>query len=476
MKPAFVAAGVVAALCAAYLGTAVVSGKKVEKSLRAMSAATQAEWPMILVTDERYDRGVFAATHTFTLRPACDVPDAGASAPQAAITIVQHVKYGPFPGLAGFGAATVDTELAMDATTRQQAAKFFGTSRPFQAHTDVAFSGASRTHVAIAPFHSSDSQGQQMDFQGLAGDIDNSDGALEYDVRAPALSVSDAASAPASLHMAVKGMHLHARAEGAGDLALRPGKSQGEVESVEMAMATPDTGAAHTVAFSQLKFSQDTTIANKLMTAIARVQGVGRVDDTKLDVIQFQTTLKRFDAATYKGLMRRLVSNDPQTCGKAPDPAKLMASQEVQAALLQMLSANPEMSLDKFIVEVAGKRAELGLAIGVDGFTAADVKMPLPAAMMMRGYGNVRIKLPEDWVDKSMAYVAQQSGQGSGVGDQAAVVELMLKKVIDQGYIVREDGMLRSEAAFKSGQATINGKPVGGAAAQADVGAAVTPM
>ena len=465
MKPAFVAAGVAVAACAAYLGVAVVGGHQVEKKLRAMSAATQAEWPMVKVTDERYDRHLFDATHTFTLRTGCDAADAGASAPQAAVTIVQHIKHGPFPGFAGFGAATVDTELAMDAATRQQVAKFFGTDRPFQAHTVVAFSGTTHTHFAVVRFHVSGPESEQLDFQGLTGDVDNSDSALEYDVRMPAVSIAEAASAPTGLHMTLNGTHLHTRAEGTGDLALRPSKSSGEVQSLEFAMAAPDTGAAHKVAFSQLKFSQDTSVDKKLMNSIGRAEGVAQIDDTKLDRFEFQSTLKRFDAATYQAAVRRFLHSDQQACGKAPDPARLMASQDVQAAVMQMLSANPEISLDKLVVDVAGKHAELRYAVGVEGFAPADAKMPLMAGLMTRGYGKLWINLPEEWVQKSMAYVAQQAGTASGASDQAALAELMLAKVIDEGYVVREAGMLRSEAAFRSGRATINGKPVGRPAA-----------
>jgi len=461
MKPAFVAAGVVVAACAVYLGAAVVSGQKVEKHLRAMTAATQADWPMIKVTDEHYQHGLLAATHTFTLRPACDVPDAGASAPQAAITIVQHVKHGPFPGFGGFGAATVDTELQMDAASRQEVAKLFGTGQPFQAHTDVAFSGATRTHFSVARFHVAGPDGQQMDFQGVTGDIDNDDHALEYDVRMPAMSVEAAASAPAAVHMALKGMHVHGRAEGAGDLALRPGKSQGELQAFELAMVAPGGSGAHKMGFGPIKFSQDTTFDKSLMTATGRAEGTGQFDETRLDRFELQSTMKRVDAVAYRGLVQRFVNNDPATCGKAPDPAKLFASQEVQAALMQMLSANPELSLDKLVVEIGGKRAELGYAVGVEGFTPADAKLPLQLGLMTKGYGNLRVKLPEEWVQKSMAYVAQQSGQSSGAADQAAMVELMLGKVVDQGYVVREDGMLRSELAYKGGRATINGKPLG---------------
>ena len=476
MKPVFVAAGVVVAVCAAYLGGAAVTGRKVEKGLRAMSAATQAQWPVIQVTDERYERGLFSATHTFTLRPACDAQDAGASAPQGGITIVQHIKHGPLPGFGGFGAATVDTELALDAATRQQVAKLFGTSQPLQAHTEVAFSGATRTRFSVARFHVTSPQGQQMDFQGLTADVDDNGRALEYDVRLPALSVADAASAPLAMRMAVKDVHVHARAEGSGEVALRPGKSQGEVQSVEFAMAAPDAGAEHKVGFSQIRFSQDTTIDKNLLTAVAHAQGVGQVDDTKLDRIELQSTMKRFDVAAYRGIIQRFMGNDAQTCATAPDPGKLLDSPEVQAALAQMLLANPEVSLDKFVVEVGGQHAELGYAIGVDGFTAADARMPLKEGLMARGYGSMRIKLPEAWVQKSMTYVAQQGGQASGAGDQSAVFELMLAKVIDQGYVVREQDMLRSEVAYRSGLATVNGKPLGVPAAGPADAPAAAPM
>jgi uncharacterized protein YdgA (DUF945 family) len=475
MKKSIVAVGVVVAACAAYLGAAAAIGHQVEKNMRAMSAAAQAEWPTVRLTDERYERGLFSATHTVTLRIGCDAPDAAASAPRGAITIVQHVKVGPLPGFKRLGAATVDTELAMDAATRQEVAKIFGSEQPFQVHTDVAFSGASHTHFAIARFHEAGPKGEQVDFQGLTGDVDSNDSALEYDVRMPAFSVTDAASAPAGVTMTVKGAHMHARAEGTGDLALRPSKSQGEMQLMEMAMAMPGQ-PAHKVAFSQFKFAQDTTIDKNLMNAVGHAEGVGQIDDTKLDRIEVQATMKHFDALAYRSLMRRFVNSDPSTCGKAPDPAKLMASPEFQSALMQVLAANPEVSLDKLVVEVEGKRAELAYALGVAGFTAADAKQPLMMGLMTRGYGNVRVKLPEDWVQKSLVYFAQQGGKESGAGDQAAMAELMLGKVIDQGYVVREDGMLRSEAAYKGGQATINGKPLGRPAGGAAENATAAPM
>jgi uncharacterized protein YdgA (DUF945 family) len=476
MKKSVVAVGVVVAACAAYLGAAAAIGHKVEKNVRAMSAAAQAEWPTIRLTDERYERGLFSATHTVTLRVGCDAPDAAASAPREAITIVQHVKVGPLPGFKGLGAATIDTEVAMDAATRRQLAKVFGTEQPFLVHTDVALSGASHTHFSIARFHETGAKGEQVDFQGLTGDVDNNDSALEYDIRMPAFSVADAASAPAGVALTVKGAHMHARAEGTGDLALRPSKSQGEMALMEMAMPMPGQPAAHKVTLSKFKFTQDTTIDKNLLNAVGHVEGVGQIDDTKLDRIEMQATMKHFDVVAYRSLMRRLVNNDPSTCGKAPDPAKLMASPEFQSGLVQVLAANPEVSMDKLVVEIEGKRAELAYALGVNGFTAEDAKQPLMMSLMTRAYANAHVKLPEDWVQKSLVYFAQQGGKASGAGDQAAMAELMLGKVIDQGYVVREEGMLRSEAAFKGGQATINGKPLGRPAGGAAENATAAPM
>lgn len=463
MKAGFVAAGVVVAVCAAWLGVAAVSGQRVEKSLREIPATAQAQWPMVRVADERYERHLFGATHTFTLRADCDAPEPGASAPQPAITIVQHIKHGPFPGMAGFGAATVDTELALDADTRREVARFFGTEQPIQAHTSVAFSGASHTHFSVARFHTTREPGEAVDFQGLTGDVDSSAGALDYDVRMPSISIASAASAPVSLHTTLTGTHLHAHAEGAGDVTLRASKSQGEVQSFEFALASPDGSGAHSMSLGPLKFSQDTAFDKGLMNAVARADGVGRIDDTRLDRIEIQSTMKRFDMATYQGFVRRLLSVDPKTCGKAPDPATLMASPEAQAALMRMLSANPEISLDRLVVEVAGKRAELRYAIGVEGFTATDARLPLLNGLMTRGYGTLWVDLPEDWVQRSMAYVARQAGQASGATDQAALAEMMLGKVIDQGFVIRDAGMLRSEMAFRAGRATVNGKPVGAA-------------
>lgn len=461
MKKAVVAVSVIVAACAAYVGAAEVSASKVETHLRALSVSTQTQLPMLRVTDEHYERGLFAATHTFTLRAGCEAPGAAASGPAPAITIVQHIKHGPLPGFAGVGAATVDTELALDAKSRDEVTKVFGTAQPFQAHTDVAFSGATHTRFTIAKVHQTGPKGEQIDFQGVAGELDSTDTSLEYDVRMPALVVAEAASAPTALHAELKGMHLHARSEGTGELALRAGKSSGEIASIDFAMASPDTGAVHKASITQVKMSQDTSIDKNLMAGVGRIEAAAQVDDLKIDKIELQATMKRLDAVAYRGFMQHYMKATQGGCVKPPEPAVLMASPEVQAAITRMLVANPEVSIDKIAVQVEGKNAEVGYAIGVQGYTDADAKLPLMPALMSRGYGNVHATLPEDWVQRAAAWVAQQSGQASGTGDQAAMVELMLGKMIDQGYVVRENGVLRSEAAFKGGQATINGKPVG---------------
>jgi uncharacterized protein YdgA (DUF945 family) len=283
------------------------------------------------------------------------------------------------------------------------------------------------------------------------------------------------------MRMGFKGAHVHAHAEGAGELGLRAGRSQGELESAELEFtAAPDAGGTpHKLSVDHFRFSQETSVDKGLMNAVARADGHGRIDDTRLDRIEMQATTKRFDALAYQGVVRRLVGTDAASCArKAPDPAQLLASPDMQAALLKVLSANPEVSLDRLAVEVGGKRAELGYLVGVNGFTAEDAKLPLPASLMTRGYGSARVKLPADWIQQAMAYVAQQSGQSSDVADRAAMVDLMLGKVIEQGYVVREDDMLRSEVAFRNGQATINGKPLGGPAmaGAAAGGAAQTPL
>jgi uncharacterized protein YdgA (DUF945 family) len=137
------AAAVVVVLGVAIVGGAAVTGTQAKKKLQAVPAEWQAQWPMLKVSAQKYERGLFSATNTVTLQFGCGAPtDAG-------ITIRQTIKHGPLPGFSSFAAAVIDTEVVVPESERKQVEALIGNKSPFTAHTVVGFGGSRDTSFSI---------------------------------------------------------------------------------------------------------------------------------------------------------------------------------------------------------------------------------------------------------------------------------------------------------------------------------------
>lgn len=459
MKKTWIAAGAgIALLGAAVVGGAAVSGRQASKELQEAVRSLPAQWPMVKVVEQRYDRGLFSATQVLTLQLGCDADAQGADGPLL-LTLRQRVQHGPLPGFSSVGAAVVDTELVLPEASR----KMFGDKPPLTAHTVVGFDGARRTQLAMPAFKFDAPQGQQIEFQGLTADVDAQADVLRYDVRMPALSVRGTDD-KVTAAMTLTGTRMHGELRGSGSIWLRPGHGEGEVGAWQMSVAprAAEAGPALTLAFDQLKFVSDNTRDKDLLGSTARVSGRGTVNGFKIDKLEMQASLKRLHAPSYERLLQRFMDTGATACGMQQAVSPQVFLSQLQADLAALLPFNPEYALDRLVVEADGKRAEFSYAVGIEGATAEDAKLPLPALAMSKGRLRGEASLPLPWVERAVMQFGGARGQPADAAAQAEMVNVMLAKMTGDGFIVRDGEQLKAQFSLDKGQLLVNGKPVGG--------------
>ncbi|HJV62040.1 MAG TPA: DUF945 family protein [Albitalea sp.] len=464
-KPLIAAVAVVALAGIAVVGGAALTGAQAKKRLQAAPLAWQAQWPMIKVLEQHYDRGLFGATHTVTLQFGCEAANPGGAAAPLLLTLRQRVQHGPLPGLAGIGAVAVDTEVLLPEAARKQLSALIGNQAPFSAHTLVGFDGASDTRFAMPQFKSTGPEGQQLAFQGITGSLRDRGGVLQYEFSMPGftLGVHDARMA---MEMRLAGARMHGEL-GGGAMWARPGKGEGDMAAMEMSVTPQDASMPPLkLALHDLHFSSDNRLDKALLDGVARFTAQGTVNDVKLDKIELQASVKRLHAPSYERLMQRLMDMSAATCDmkQAISPQVMLA--EMQQDLVALLPYNPEYALDKLAVESGGRRAELSYAVGMEGVTPEDAKLPLAALLGGKAHFRGRARLPLAWAQAAMLRFGANAQGPADPAAQADMAEVMLAKMTGDGFVVRDGDMLATEFSFEKGQMLVNGKPLGRPPAQ----------
>jgi uncharacterized protein YdgA (DUF945 family) len=457
------AAAVVVVLGVAIVGGAAVTGTQAKKKLQAVPAEWQAQWPMLKVSAQKYERGLFSATNTVTLQFGCGAPS------DAGITIRQTIKHGPLPGFSTLAAAVIDTEVVVPESERKQVEALIGNKSPFTAHTVVGFAGSRDTTFSIPAMNYDSPKGDKVRWQGLSGDVHESGGKVRYDVATPGFSVWGK-DEKAAFDMKLESLRMHGElGAGDGSFWLRPGTGELELVSLDVNAIAP-TGSSMPplkMSLKQLKASAQNTIDHDLLSNVGKFSASGMVNDVRIDKVEMQASLKRIHAPTYQRFVQRFIDTGNAACDmkQAVSPQVMMA--QMQQDLAALLPFNPEYAIDKLAVEIDGKRGELSYAVGVAGATAADAQLPMPALLMTRGQLRGEAKLPAVWVEKMLGRfgAGAQAPQGDAAA-QAEMANVMIAKFTNDGYIVKDGDMLRAQVSYDKGQMLVNGKPIGQPAAQ----------
>lgn len=470
-----IAVAVVATGAAVVAGASAWTGVRLKEQMDAAATRLPVEVPVVRLVAKTYERGVFSSTQTVTLEfgcpalasPAAASPAAGASAPARAapvqLTARHRIQHGPFPGFRSVGAALIDSDIVVPEASRKNVAALFGDKAPVSAQTRVAFSGAYDSRITVPAFSYKLPSGDQIAWQGLQSDVSASGwgpGAkVRYQMVLPGLTVA-MKDERAAMDMKFSGMKAK------GDFVVGPsfwlsaGHSEGEVDAISIDMKGQAGAAATTppmkLSFGALKSVSDTSIERDLLGMTMRMTGSGSIGETRLERLEMQASMRRLNVTAYAALLQQ-VMNPALLCAEKPaDPQVLLA--QLAQGMGALLLHNPEYTLDKLAFEIDGKRGELAYAIGVEGVTEADLKLPMQAMLMTKAKVSGQAKLPVAWIQKLMAGVG---GERGAMAAQPEMLDVMLDQMAGQGFIVRDGEFVSSKFEMAQGKLSVNGKPLG---------------
>jgi len=298
------AAAAVVLLGVAVVGGAAVTGVQAKKKLQAQPAEWQAQWPLLKVSAQKYEYGLFSSTNTMMLQLGCKTAN-----PVSGITIRQRIKHGPLPGFSSFGAAVIDTEVVVPEAERKQFVELIGDKSPFTAHTVVGFGGSMNTQFSIPAINYKSAKGDQINWQGLTGEVRQSGASLRYEVATPGFSALGKDD-KMSFDMRLSALRMRGEMNGTeGSFWMWPGTGDLDLAFFEMyATAAPERGMPPVkMTLNQLKASSENKRDKDLLSNSTKFSASGVINDVRVDKFELLSSVKRLHAPTYQRLIQRFM-------------------------------------------------------------------------------------------------------------------------------------------------------------------------
>lgn len=479
-----------AAIAVAYGGSTWWAGSKVKSSYEAALEELPKQTALVRVIDRKYESGFFGAVSTVTVEFGCAPDAAAAKMPAAAkpadededdeeadaestpfkpvrITVRDTIRHGPFAG-GTLAAATIDSELVLDVKAQAEAEKLFGKAKPLTAHTRVSFDGGYATDLTVAPAKLAEEGKGQFAWQGaqMRAEMNGARTQVNYSLTMPGLDVTDTRTGVTLKMGKLAGKADMNKSEG---WILATGKTEARLDSFEFA-APKGLGAGAegkplpTVLLQNIDMIADANIKDGLYESIGTIKGTGKVGETKIDKFEMTSGGRRIHAAGYKKLADAWMQSAAiNGCGKGGSKASQAAMQALMEQLAPDLKAmakyNPELGLDKMLVEIGGKRGEISYTAGMVGVTDEDLQAPGMALLMKRGVLKASVRLPMQWIEQIAA-----TGAESGQTPPPEMVAGLVEQGEGMGFVKRDGTDITSQVEYSEGSLKINGKPMGGMA------------
>jgi uncharacterized protein YdgA (DUF945 family) len=500
--------GLAAAIALAYGGSTWWAGAQVKSRYDTAFDELPKQTALVRVAERSYERGFLGAVSTVTLEIGCaaDAPAAATPAKpaegeataeadeadaadeegeepvikppkQLRITIRDTIHHGPLAG-STLAAATIDSELVLDAKAQAQAKKLFGDAKPLSAHTKVGFDGGFTTDMSVAPAKLAEDGKGQFAWQGAQAhmQVNAARTQVRYELTMPGLDFADTRS---GVTMKMGKLTAKADMDSSAGWFLATGKTEGRLDTLEFAvkkggkaekgekapdaeaLAADPVKALPTVLFQGIDMAGEATLKDGLYASTGTVKGSGKIGETKFDKFELASGARNIHAAGYRKLVDAwMQSSAANGCGKGGSKASRAAMQALADQLAPDLKAMakyaPAFGVDRMQVEIDGKRGELSYSAGLAGVTDEDLQLPGTALLLKRGVLKANARLPVQWLEK-MAETGAQTGQTPPPEMVAGLVE----QGEAQGYVKREGDDVTGQVEYSDGALKINGKPLG---------------
>jgi len=461
-------------LLAAYPATTWYFGKQIEATVAQHYEAVK-DLPFLKVVKRDFQRGIYRSVETTTLELFGELAKAQsqgggkAALEPVQVTLRTEYRHGPLADL--MPAATVaDTEIVLDEASKPMITKLFGDQKPVAMRTVLKLGGGGTTRLTIPAFGTSfdgDDGPTSLNWGGASMDVDFNAELSAFTSRGalPALQVSDGSQA----RMAMTDLRFSSDQKRlvADDPLVFSGTQQLTVGQLEV---VPKDGARK-VNIQGLKYDTAIPVSGDFVDIAGQLaMAVVQVDGKDFGPVHWDYALRHLQAAKLVALSRnvRQLLADPNFASQTGDPSAVLLL--LTQSYIDLLLDNPELRLDR--LSFRGEGGEANLSARATLKEAKQTDFSDPTRLLAKLEASAELAVPEALLD-SIAGGAGKSPEETATNQVAA--KQQLAAVIEQGFAVRDGGMIRSRASFANGQLSVNGKPIplGGEATPA---AAPTPV
>ena len=492
-------AGVALAVVLAYPATSWYLGKQVEDICNAQLHEQLSAAPYIKLVRNEYNRRIFDATQTVTLEfPAAlfmmslpagsgqtaadpnnaptDSKPAGESQENTGaqsekliqLTITTDIKHGPFPGFKALGAASGESRVSFDPQTQKTVDAAFAGKSPMTASTFFGFTGGGYSVAHIAAFHYSapkeNGHGEYV-FSGdeMAWRVDFSRGLKHYSMtgKAPKIELIDDAK------LVIHGVTFSGDQQRVfdDDPLLYSGKQRLTMERIEAGL--PDEKV--------LPVQMKNFVAEGEISAPGNSAPREFLDMiAKMGIEEFKFGEQNYGPAHYDFSARHLnarklsaLYRDALEIYKYLPPNGDPSSFNIQpilASLQDLTLDNAEFAVDRLSFNTPYGETRLSAKIKLNDAVKEDWYNPL----MLIGKLDLTadFNIPEPLLNELLASKLPGGDKNSAHPEDKAQAALarqqairqQVERFIEQGYIKRTDGMLKSRIEFHSGKLLCNDK------------------
>lgn len=401
-----------------------IAEDRVDRGLDALVKAA----PYLGIVEKKYTRGWFRSEQEVTFEVLGDAlrPLGGPR-----FTVRNEILHGPVLGSSGLGLARINSKPVMDAATRAELVKLFGTDEPLRVSTRFGFLGGATTSLTSDAVEVHAGEGGTMSWDDLAIDI-------AYPADFDSVTVTgdwprfEARDPRRHSVLVMKDLELDMDSERVQGHLYR---TDGEFSIDELTIAS-DGDAPTTL--EDLALEVDTRIDDGFMSIATRL-GSGRVhggllksQGIELSALHYDFTLRRLHVET----LARIADGIAESY-RRPEAAASLTDQA-----FGLLKHDPELVVDRIGFETKDGAAYLTGVIGLKGATEKDVRMGA-LSLIPRLDADLRFRAPRKLIE------SLPGGRES------------LSGAIEAGLAGIEGADVASRVEFRAGELKINGKVQG---------------
>ncbi|MDO4640835.1 MAG: YdgA family protein [Neisseria sp.] len=492
------ASGLVIALAAVFGGAPYLLGKKAEQALDEQQQML-AKASFLTVESHQYERGWFGATETTVVRlnPALlknaqqYLPDNLKTILNEPVTIVNHVKHGPFAD--GFTpvSAKVETEFKYHPETEKALKRFFGDQRPLTLTNVIRLDGSGQLQASVPAFDYEELSGIKLNWKGLSGTTEYSSGWSDYrhSYHAPALLAKLADKGDIGL----ENLQIDTQTQD-GKSQLSLGSSSFKID--KFAIEWKEGVDYH------VKLNELINLVTDLQIG-AFINPTGQIAPSKIavDKLQFDTKMQenggwinsegRFRFANLAYGEEKYGPLDIDVAAEHLDAKSLlvlknkmaeatskeMSGQQVQDMLIQaaktdavgLFTNNPVIKVRTFDLQMPQGKVQSSGELSFSGLVAADLNDF--NSLVKKTRADFKIQVPQKLLENLAIHQArnvfsvnpEDAAEGkASLDDINETLRLMVENTIismnREGYIKVNNGDISTQAALKDGHLLLNGK------------------